>query len=267
MSDYLSIDSVSKKLSKQGITFEFLPEVDSTNDYLKRKVLGGAVRAPYAVVAEKQVKGKGTKGRAWVDNSESCLKFSMVVEHTASTRDLMTLSPLLAVNLAEEFSKLNSKVKVKWPNDLMTSEGKLSGILIETVKYAGRVYLVFGIGFNLFPNCELEEQINRNIAFLFEDHSDKEAKREKVTRILADSVLKIMNQSIGLQDTFLLERWKKFDYFYQKTLSFRLPSQEVVEGTENGISSDGEIQLIIDDSLRKFNSGEILKNGRGGQDF
>jgi hypothetical protein len=50
-------------------------------------------------------------------------------------------------------------------------------------------------------------------------------------------------------------------------LSFRLPSQEIVEGTENGISSDGEIQLIIDDSLRKFNSGEILKNGRGGQDF
>ena len=76
-----------------------------------------------------------------------------------------------------------------------------------------------------------------------------------------------MNQSIGLQDTFLRERWKKFDYFYQKTLSFRLPSQEIVEGTENGISSDGEIQLIIDDSLRKFNSGEILKNGCGGQDF
>ena len=93
-------------------------------------------------------------------------KFSMVVEHSGSTRELMTLSPLLAVNLAEEFSKINSKVKVKWPNDLMTSEGKLSGILIETVKYAGRFYLVFGIGVNLFPNCELEEQINRNIAFL-----------------------------------------------------------------------------------------------------
>lgn len=166
MSDYLSIESVSKKLSKQDITFEFLPEVDSTNEYLKRKVLDGAVCAPYVVVAERQVKGKGTKGRAWVDDSESCLKFSMVVEHTGSTRDLMTLSPLLAVNIAEEFSKLNSKVKVKWPNDLMTSEGKLSGILIETVKYAGRVYLVFGIGVNLFPNCELEEQINRNIAFL-----------------------------------------------------------------------------------------------------
>ena len=78
-------------------------------------------------------------------------------------------------------------------------------------------------------------------------------------RILADSVLKTMNQSIGLQDTFLSERWKKFDYFYQKTLSFRLPSQEIVDGTEEGISSEGEIQLIIDDSLRKFNSGEIVQ--------
>lgn len=266
MSDYLSIDSVSKKLSKQGVSFEFLPEIDSTNDFLKRKSLEEAWRGPHAVVAERQVKGKGTKGRTWVDNSESCLKFSMVVEHTGSTRDLMTLSPLLAVNLAEEFSKLNSKVKVKWPNDLMTSDGKLSGILIETVKHTGRVYLVFGIGVNLFSNCELKERINRNIAFLFEDHSDKRDKREEVIRILVDSVLKTMNESVGSHDTFLSERWKNFDYFYQKRLSFRLPSQEIIEGTEEGISSDGEIQLLIDDFLRKFNSGEIIKNDRGGQD-
>ncbi len=94
---------------------------------------------------------KRHEGRAWVDNSESCLKFSMVVEHSGSTRELMTLSPLLAVNLAEEFSKINSKVKVKWPNDLMTSEGKLSGILIETVKYAGRFYLVLESVLIYFP--------------------------------------------------------------------------------------------------------------------
>ena len=123
MSDYLQLNPLLKSFLSKASPLSFFRKVDSTNDYLKRKVLDGAVCAPYAVVAEKQVKGKGTKGRAWVDNSESCLKFSMVVEHSGSTRELMTLSPLLAVNLAEEFSKINSKVKVKWPNDLMTSEG------------------------------------------------------------------------------------------------------------------------------------------------
>ena len=259
MFDYLSTRTISQNLSKQGVKFEFLPEIDSTNDYLKRKVLAGEVFGPLATVAEKQVKGKGTKGRLWMDDSESCLKFSMVTEYRGDPKGLMTLSPLLAINLTERLSELNNQIQVKWPNDLMTAEGKLSGILIEAVSHADCLYLIFGIGINLFPTDELKKRVNRKIAFVFEGGDEKQTKRGTIIELLTSCVLKTIQESVGLEDTFLSERWKKFDYFYQKSLIFRTPDQTEIEGIEEGISENGKIRLIVQGLLKEFNSGEIVK--------
>ena len=44
--------------------------------------------------------------------------------------------------------KVNKKIKIKWPNDLLFNNHKFCGILQETIKYDKFEFLIVGIGLN-----------------------------------------------------------------------------------------------------------------------
>ena len=62
-----------------GFTVEILPEIDSTNSELMRRLRGGAGAAPQPLllVAEQQTAGRGRQGRSWVSRRGDSLTFSL----------------------------------------------------------------------------------------------------------------------------------------------------------------------------------------------
>jgi len=59
-----------------GFTVEVLPQVDSTNSELMRRVRAGQTD-PVLLVAEHQTAGRGRLGRAWESEPLSALTFSL----------------------------------------------------------------------------------------------------------------------------------------------------------------------------------------------
>jgi BirA family biotin operon repressor/biotin-[acetyl-CoA-carboxylase] ligase len=118
----------------------------STNSALSELLSrGDETKAVYTL---NQKAGKGTKGRQWV----SLPGDSLAVSYRVSLENFDFPSgwiPLLVGRVVcEVLEELGAKgIYLKWPNDVMHGNKKLSGILIESINAE---LCVAGIGINLF---------------------------------------------------------------------------------------------------------------------
>ncbi|RYZ57078.1 MAG: biotin--[acetyl-CoA-carboxylase] ligase, partial [Proteobacteria bacterium] len=94
-------------------------------------------------VAESQSAGRGRRGRSWLapPGGSLCLSWSWRFEAMPAHAGTLSLAIGLAAVRSLEALGIRD-VRVKWPNDLVTDDGKLAGILIETVSEAGGPALV-----------------------------------------------------------------------------------------------------------------------------
>lgn len=132
-----------------GFSVEILPEVDSTNTELMRRVRAGQPE-PVLLVAERQTAGRGRLGRSWHAEPGASLTFSLGLP--LAPADWSGLSLAVGVAVAEA---LHPAVQLKWPNDLWVGDRKLGGILIETAAAPagpGR-HAIVGVGLNVAPRA------------------------------------------------------------------------------------------------------------------
>ena len=143
-----------------GFTVEVLPEIDSTNTELLRRIKGSpgapSRHEPLLLVAEQQSAGRGRLGRSWQSRRAASLTFSLGLP--LQPADWSGLSLAVGVSVAESLDppqKGQPRIGLKWPNDLWltTSQGerKLAGILVETASWEGLRYVVIGVGINIWP--------------------------------------------------------------------------------------------------------------------
>ncbi|AFW01994.1 biotin--[acetyl-CoA-carboxylase] ligase [Gluconobacter oxydans] len=137
--------------------FEFYETLGSTSDLLKKKAEAGA-QGKLAIQAFSQTSGRGTRGRSWVDPGGN-LAISLLFRPEKSIDFLAVIPFLTAVSLyetARQFSTGEADFMLKWPNDLLLSERKMAGVLIEAGGNADRKWVVVGIGANLRQAPQIE---------------------------------------------------------------------------------------------------------------
>ena len=129
-----------------------LDAIDSTNDYLKDLVRSQSVENYAVVTAERQTNGKGQRGSTWSSESGKNLIMSMLIRNfivADTTMFDLNIAISLAVQHALETLEI-PKLKIKWPNDIMSDGKKIGGILIEnSFKGDNSIESVVGIGLNV----------------------------------------------------------------------------------------------------------------------
>ena len=110
------------------------------------------------VAAGHQTAGRGRQGRAWLDRPGSALMCSLVLRPSLPPELVGLVSLAAGAAMAEAASEVSGlEVRCKWPNDLMTDEAKVGGILGEAEVTAGRIgHVVLGIGVNLAAPEDVE---------------------------------------------------------------------------------------------------------------
>ena len=104
------------------------------------------------VVADAQTGGLGRNGRSWFSPSGKNLYFSMLLRPECKPGVVPQLAIVAALSLHDVVCRLcpGNKIGVKWPNDLLCSGAKLSGILCTMSCTGANVdYAVVGIGVNV----------------------------------------------------------------------------------------------------------------------
>jgi BirA family biotin operon repressor/biotin-[acetyl-CoA-carboxylase] ligase len=131
-----------------GVGLRAHDTLGSTNEEALRLARQGE-RGPLWVVARRQTAGRGRRGRAWVSEADN-LYASLLLTHPAQAEHWAELSFVAALALHDAVVAVAPGLKpalaIKWPNDLLLSDKKFAGILIEGEKGADAV--VVGIGVN-----------------------------------------------------------------------------------------------------------------------
>ncbi len=124
----------------------YLESIDSTQLYLKQLLKDKKIISPYAVVADIQTNGVGSRDNSWIGKKGNLfLSFSYDVKQLPSDLKLESASIYFAYILKITLSELGSKVWMKWPNDFYIDSSKIGGVITNIIGED----LICGIGLNL----------------------------------------------------------------------------------------------------------------------
>lgn len=104
-----------------------LPVCASTETELDRLLRQGAP-APLAVIARRQTRGQGQRGRLWC-SPPGGVWLSAALPWPGQPQGSASLALAVAVGLALQLEALGLRPQIKWPNDLLLQGRKLAGVL------------------------------------------------------------------------------------------------------------------------------------------
>ncbi len=128
-------------------------EIDSTNSEAIRLAKSG-VEGEFIIWSASQTAGRGRNNKYWSSESGN-LYVSLLLNRDIPLNKQPQLSFVAAVALYDSimfFAQQNQiplKLSLKWPNDLLVEDKKLSGILLESINIFQTSYLVVGVGVNV----------------------------------------------------------------------------------------------------------------------
>ena len=223
--------------------------VTSTNNVL----LNGDFSYGSVITASSQTKGKGRNGRIWIDTGSSLL-FSILLTGL-STEMLMPFNIIAGYAVCSGIS-LYAETKLKWPNDCVINDKKVSGMLLEA-SFTGNkaAKIVFGAGINVF-NKEFPEDIAYRATSVCLN-TDKEIKKELILAETLNTMEQMLNQYkegiLKIEDL-----WQEYYANYNKKIYVHINGVKK-EMIEKGILPTGEliVQDINTNQISNINIGEI----------
>ena len=232
------------------LTFDTL---DSTNSYLKRN--GKCLDHFTVVQANHQEKGKGRLGRSWQDQGNSLL-FSILLKEKIEPERVPLLSLLAGASVVLTLEHYGLTPLVKWPNDTLVSEKKISGILTEAVSEGENIFYIVGIGINLNQKG-FEGELSQKATSLFL-LTKKEYDKEEVLTVLLSYFTSLYQDYIQGGKKFLTVV-KSHSYLDQKEVSLDYYGEHI-HGTVIDITDKGTLLLDVSGKQIEVSSGEVTLN-------
>ena len=199
-----------------------LNAIDSTNEYIKinKSIFDKELVCIYTF---NQTMGKGQRGRNWESEpyKNLCVSFYKLLSNKASKDILFKLNMIVSLKMIGILKKYNiPKLSIKWPNDILSENKKIAGILIETsLKNNLLNDFIIGIGLNVNQTdfhdllnasslkniMEKEFDLNKLIKDFIKEFSDFNLKLDSVS--LEDLKLDYLKNLYGT-NSFLKYQYK-----------------------------------------------------------
>ena len=141
----------------------YLESVSSTQKFLKELIKNEKISLPYAVSANIQTDGVGSRENLWIGiDGNLFLSFAISLKSLPKDLKLESASIYFSYILKNTLSDFNSLVWLKWPNDFYVKDKKIGGMITNIVNDA----LICGVGINLVDSpcgfAKLDVSLNKN---------------------------------------------------------------------------------------------------------
>lgn len=255
----LERDEIVRLLGKEAARFdiEVLAQATSSNALLLQRAAADAASGSVLAV-ELQTAGRGRLGRTWHSGLGNALTFSLLWRFESGLNALSGLSLAVGVAIVRALNEFGAHgVGLKWPNDVLTGQGKLAGVLIEAQgDMLGPSAVVIGIGLNCTLPAQLERQISQPASALDEVCGDMPSRNQLLAALLRE--LAVVLQQFGRGGfASLRDEWERYHAHQHRQIQLRMPDGKTVGGIARGVSDSGELCVETAQGLRQFNSGEV----------
>lgn len=227
--------------------FDWLREVGSTQDEAFARPL--PARGARVLGADRQTGGRGRRGRAWLAPPGGTLAFTVMRGFDLPPRALAPLGPVVGAVLAGALRGLGADVGVKWPNDLVSADRKLGGILIE----ARGAAVAIGIGLNLdLPDGLPIDQPWTDLRRAGVASPEPGAVLSALLCGLLPALARFEREGLGA----FREAWSQVDVLAGRPVRV-LAGEAVHEGRAMGLAEDGGLRVQEASGERIHHAGEV----------
>ncbi len=226
--------------------------IDSTNSELLRRASNLACGD--CLIAEYQSAARGRRERKWQGALGRQVTLSLCWEFV-SLESFKLLSIGVGIEIAKSLEKYGFvDIKVKWPNDLFYKEGKLGGILIETLPKQKGVSAIIGVGINLKSISLVNEE--RSCSCLLQ--SGNLITRNELAVLVINALHVACKKISSYQGSEYIQQLSKRDYLFGKKVKF-VDGLDTYEGVVVGINHLGELLLkSVAGHIFNLKAGEFL---------
>jgi len=241
----------------QVVELHLLEKIASTNDWLLDQLQSG-IRSGTVCITEHQTSGRGTRGRQWLSPYGSNLYISLYWHFQCGPVELGGLSLAMAAVIARALANAGAEdIKIKWPNDLYTSKGKLGGILIDmTAEVMGPSHVIIGVGLNLGMPVKHHVAIDQSVADLSDTGLSGAFNRNQLAALMINAVTSGCQLFSNEGFAAFREDWAAQDMVIGRQVRL-ISGDQVVKGEACGVNDIGAIELQTESGRLAFSSGEV----------
>lgn len=249
--DILFIDEIKKNIHPFYQHIDYFDMIDSTNEYMKTH----HYQQGDIVIADSQTHGKGRNGRHFHSPKQKGIYLSFLLKPEMSIYDSLKITACLAVAITKAIEHNYAlKPQIKWVNDIMIQDKKVSGILCEAhleMNTAQIESMVVGIGINVHSYAMPQEL--ENIAGCIEDYANTYVPRQK---IIIDFLNYFYDDYSHLSDSSFMQYYRQHSYILHQDITVYENNQTYCAYVQN-INDDASLTIVVDDGIKKLHSGEI----------
>jgi len=209
------------------------------------------------VCTENQTNGKGQLGSEWHANESENLTFSVFLNTSfLALENQFYLNCAVSISVFNVFKKIIvPKPSIKWPNDILSENKKLCGVLIENVvKSNAETHAIIGIGLNV-------NQTLFNPAYKASSLKNSTGIHYNLDEVLLLILVELQCQieQLKAQKYTVLHNAYEAELFRKnKPSTFKNAEGELFLGFIKHVTSSGMLQVLLEDEIiQEFRLKEV----------
>lgn len=238
------IEQELARLEHSDVAVYVFDQVGSTNDDVVQFLPQLSTHRAIVVTADEQVAGRGRLDRNWSSPWGAGIALSIAVKASHIKGELTSVPLRAGLAVQQALADFEVTTQVKWPNDIVTTEGlKLGGLLSVARDNA----VIVGIGVNVsLTSDELPTPTSTSLALL--GHSI--SREELIARI-------VVNFSRIIDQPEWMSKYHAVSATLGQHVRLHRSGQPAVDGTVVWFGDDGSIQLETVNGKATFSIGDV----------
>ncbi len=213
-----------------------------------------------------QTQGRGQGNNNWTDSENLSIAYSIAIP-LPETTDLVLLNKHLTLQIRSTIQfYLNVPVLIKWPNDMICLNRKISGLLMQVHSNEfGNKFLILGVGINV-NHLDFDQDLSKAISMRMVENQvfdlEEMVKKLHLKLSQATNQLKISlnKNSSEINSQFNLNLWKMGEFL--ECLIFNNP-QDIegrrVQALIKGVDSAGRILVEYQSMENKSREHQLIE--------
>ncbi len=245
----MSLEKIKSLLKKNNFDFYYFETVESTMLEIKKYNF----KKNICLMANQQTKGFGRRGSTW-KSPEGNVYISILFKNIIDIQHHFLNNAYITNIICNVIDKIcNVKTEIKWPNDILIDNKKISGIISEIHSTKEYTLTNTGFGVNIISSPNVEEYITTNI-----NEYKKDINNFEFTFLLMKEYFKYLYM-LNDQSNIILENYKSRLKYLGSQIRLKIDDNIFKEGIFYNLNSDGSILLKSNLVSENIYNARILK--------
>ena len=237
-----------------GKNLVFVPDCHSTNTLALQLSQQPTATDGTVVITDHQTAGKGQRGNVWEAEPGMNLTFSLILKPKfLAVNKQFYLNIVICLALRDYLKeKTPDPIHIKWPNDILVHEKKVSGVLIENQLHGKQIInAIAGVGLNINQRI-FEAPQATSLARLTGSTFNLDTELGTLLGFIESRYLQLRQDKYEmLMNSYLESLYRRHEAhtFAHEGSSF--------EGVIQGLDESGKLRIQTEGGIRSFNVKEI----------